>query len=437
MSTGHKLSLPAAILVNINIMLGTGIFINTVELAKRAGFLGSFMYPLIALLILPLIIIVAQLMKIHPSGGFYTFGAQEISPYAGFISAWSYFTGKLASAMLMIHVAMLLCQYIIPSLSAINIFILDAVVLALFIFLNTQNMRTGSRIQMGFLLVKLVPVLFVLLTGLFFLHPGSLPDMQAIWPGIPLSIPLVLYAAAGFEASCSLSSRIDNAERNGPRAIFISFGIVMTVLFLFQFVFYGLLGSSLSSQANYLGAFPTLLGTIFGLSSQSIHTTAAIFHLAIAASALGGSYGIIYSNMWNLYTLAQHGHTFFSRQVAALSGHHIPLLCVLAQGVIMGLYLIISRGAQVQLQQISALASSISYSLCVASLVAAKTNRTISTSWLVLGLGIVSCTVLVGSCIRGLLASGMFPFLVFLGLLFLGMAMFFCTNRTIPKKNHK
>ncbi len=92
------------------------------------------MYPLIGFLILPLIIIVAQLMKIHPSGGFYTFGAQEIHPYAGFISAWSYFTGKLASAMLMIHVAMLLCQYIIPSLGAINIFVLDAVVLSLLFF---------------------------------------------------------------------------------------------------------------------------------------------------------------------------------------------------------------------------------------------------------------------------------------------------------------
>ncbi|BDC35025.1 hypothetical protein Noda2021_09830 [Candidatus Dependentiae bacterium Noda2021] len=174
MSHDHKLSLPAAILVNINIMLGTGIFINTVELAKRARFLGSFIYPLVGLLVLPLIIIVAQLMKLHPSGGFYTFAAQEIHPFAGFLSAWSYFTGKLASAMLMIHVAMLLCQSILPTLSHINIFALDASVLCLFIFFNTLNMRTGSRIQMGFLIVKLIPVLFVLLLGLYFLIPALL-----------------------------------------------------------------------------------------------------------------------------------------------------------------------------------------------------------------------------------------------------------------------
>ena len=33
----YKLSLPTAILININIMLGAGIFINTATLSHRAG----------------------------------------------------------------------------------------------------------------------------------------------------------------------------------------------------------------------------------------------------------------------------------------------------------------------------------------------------------------------------------------------------------------
>ena len=61
-------------------MMGAGIFINTVELSKRAGLLSGFMYPLIGLLVLPLIIAIASLIKIYPSGGFYTYGEQEISP---------------------------------------------------------------------------------------------------------------------------------------------------------------------------------------------------------------------------------------------------------------------------------------------------------------------------------------------------------------------
>ena len=41
MSETHKLSLTTAILININIMIGVGVFINTTALAKQAGSFGS------------------------------------------------------------------------------------------------------------------------------------------------------------------------------------------------------------------------------------------------------------------------------------------------------------------------------------------------------------------------------------------------------------
>ena len=114
MATEKKLSLPTAILINLNIMMGGGIFINTVELAKRTGLFSGFMYPLIGILILPLILAISQLIKMHPSGGFYVFAQKEINPFIGFLSTWSYFIAKLASASLMIHVSMSLLTQIFP-----------------------------------------------------------------------------------------------------------------------------------------------------------------------------------------------------------------------------------------------------------------------------------------------------------------------------------
>ena len=98
MSQNFKLSLPVAILINVNIMLGTGVFINTVELAKRAGALGFLSYLIVGILMLPLIASFATLMKIYPQGGFYAFAQKELGPLAGFVSAWSYFIAKMASA---------------------------------------------------------------------------------------------------------------------------------------------------------------------------------------------------------------------------------------------------------------------------------------------------------------------------------------------------
>ncbi len=152
----HKqtLSLKEAILININIMLGSGIFINTVLLAKNSALLSGCMYLLNGALVLPLILSMAALMRIHPRGGFYTFGAQEIGSFAGFFSAWSYFIGKLASAALMIHTAFLLIQTIIPALQQINILFLDVGALLCFTALNLLHMNVSMSVQSNAIITK-------------------------------------------------------------------------------------------------------------------------------------------------------------------------------------------------------------------------------------------------------------------------------------------
>ena len=85
-----KLSLLSAIFINVNIMLGAGIFINTSTLAQKTGLLGAGMYLLVGLLMLPLILSIAHLLRLHPAGGFYIFAKKEISPFMGFFSGWSY-----------------------------------------------------------------------------------------------------------------------------------------------------------------------------------------------------------------------------------------------------------------------------------------------------------------------------------------------------------
>ena len=98
--SSFKLSLPAAIIINMNIMLGVGLFVNTISLAKMAGIMSPFIYLFVACLMLPLVLTIAKLLKLHPGGSFYAFGAQEISPLFGFLASWSYFISKMASATL-------------------------------------------------------------------------------------------------------------------------------------------------------------------------------------------------------------------------------------------------------------------------------------------------------------------------------------------------
>lgn len=422
-----KLSLKSAILININIMMGAGIFINTVELAKRAGFLSCLAYVFVGLLMFPLIYSISSMIRLYPSGGFYAFANNEIHPSAGFISAWSYFIGKLGTAMLLIHTALLLCQQIIPLLAKINVFFLDSVILALFVMLNMFNLRTGRIIQGWLMAIKIVPIVFVLLVGLYCINPVNFVVMPGIYNGLFSTIPLVIYAFLGFEATVSLSSKIENAHKNGPLAIFISYASVIGLYVLYQFLFCAAVGNQLIMQNNYLGAFPTLLTALFGTHSHFFDFLLVALNLSIAASALGGSYGILYSNNWNLYALAENNHLFFSSYFTKTNKHMIPFACVLMEGVIACFYLYMSGGKQVPLQLTSVLGSIIAYTLSVLALFFAWYNKRVITNPWIIVCALINCAILMFACGYSFSLSFIAPLCGFFGLLIFGIVMFFFT----------
>ena len=425
METGQQISLATAILINVNIMLGAGMFINTTVLAQQAGVLGAFSYLIIGVLMLPLIVSIATLLQLHPAGGFYAFGRNEISPFAGFISTWSYIIAKLASAMLMMHTSVLFAQQIVPALGAYNPLVIDAVIVTLFSVLNLQNMQTGGNIQLVFMVFKLIPITFALLACATLFAPShiTLPHMQ--WEGLGATLPLVLYATIGFEAACSLGSRIKVAHKNAARAVLISYGIVIVIASTYQFLFYGALGSTLAALPDYRGAFPALVAQLLPTAPHLSARAIQLLHIAIASSALGGSYGILYSNNWNIYTLAQHKHIFFSSLLTQLNKNAIPWACLLVEWLICMLYLVVVQGSQLPLQQISALGCVLAYSISVLALACAKWYKPHTpVSWFIPLLGLGNCALLITSCVYHVMHSGITTFGVFCGMLLSGACMF-------------
>lgn len=392
------------------------------------------MYLLVGLLMLPLILSIAQLLKLHPSGGFYTFAQKEISSFAGFFSGWSYFTAKLASCMLMIHVSVTLIQQIFPSLSALHPFVLDTFLIAVFILLNLLNIKAGSAIQKIFIGLKTFPIFFAIAAGVFLLQESNFSASQLTWDGIPSSLPLVIYAIIGFEAACSLSSKIKNAHKNAPLAVLISFGTVILIASLYQTIFYGALGRQLANCSGHCNIFPALLNSLFG-DTPFANRFAGVIHLAIAFSTLGGAYGILFSNSWNLHILAQNRHLWFSTIATKLNRHAIPFACVILEGIICLIYLAVSQGILIPLQQIGALGCVLSYTISVAALWKAVKNRSTTTvsKWMPL-LGLASCTLLIAACIRCFFKDGMSSLLIYASFLFIGLCMFFTTSRALKKE---
>jgi len=432
MSEERTLSLPVAILININIMLGAGIFANTVLLSKHAGALSSFAYIIIGLMMLPLVLSIAKLTGMYPDGGFYAFGKNEISPFAGFLSSWGYLIGKLGSGAFMAHLSLKLIQQLVPILGKINILFLDAIVIGLFVLLNTRNIKAGGRIQTGFTILKLVPISFAILVGLFLIDPTNLSQAHRVWEGIPSALPILFYAAMGFEAACVLSSKIDNPSENAPKAIIISYSIAICICALYQLMFYGAVGPALTSitkEPGYLYAFPVLLQKLLPALPNLAGYLKVLLYLAIASSALGGSYGIMFSNTWNLYTIAKHKHTFFRKFFTSFNKHAIPVACVVFIGIIYLTYILVSHGKQMALQPMSSLGVVFAYTLSVLALLIAKIKRPhVKISILIPLVGLLSCGILIYKSIQLLVIFGLTSLITFLILMGLGSIMFFISG---------
>lgn len=433
MSHSNKLSLTAAMLICMNVMFGTGVFINTVKLSQEAGTLGFISYCLIALLALPLMLSMAAILSYYPAGGFYVYGAERISPLAGFVSAWAYFVGKLASAALLAGVFTSLIKNIFPIIT-INALPINIGIFALFTWLNLQGARTGTKIMYLFMVLKLMPILFAILSCIYLVNYWSMPPETMLWEGIPSTLPLVLYAFIGFEVATSISRNIENAKVNAPKVILYSFFTVISITIMYQLFFSLALGTELMAQSSYLGAFPALLAKLIpGHPLLALHAK-NIIHLMAATSALGGAYGILFSNHWNLYELAQRNHTILPKTLMQLNRYDVPFWGILIEAAICISYLALSDGKTAVLQQISVFGCLISYAFTVIALLnlyrdEQRTQPKTAHSTLLPWLAILSCVGLSTMCVRNLIIHGPVALYAFCTLIAVGIAMFFYTKK--------
>jgi len=423
MSSSKKISLLSAIFINLNVMIGTGLFINTYNLSAKSGAAGFLLYPLIGMCMLPLISVIGKLVKYYPTDGLYGF-AQNYHPYLGFLSCWSYFFGKLASSCVMLTVATTMLQQLIPSLKIVSPISMNLIVLAIFTTLNLQNMKVGIIIQSFFLTSKSIPIFFAIIAGVFLFNTATITADQFIWSGMPMSIPLVLYCLAGFETACALGRNIENPSINGPKAVYYSFGIIMLLYGVFQGCVYMTTHQFLGALNGYEGIFPTISHNLFN-SELIAHKMSILLSFAIGSSALGGAYGILFANSWNLYTLAENNLVFQSSAIMKLNKHQTPWIAVLIEAFVCTLFLICNQKSHIPLQLTATLGIVIAYTVSAfAYFQLLKKFNAPRKEFFVSYAAFVTCMLFIVSCAFKFIETGIVPLFVFIAILLVGTAMF-------------
>ena len=428
----QKLSLGSAVLICMNIVIGAGVFINSIVLPQKAGFLSSFSYLAIGILLLPLIAAVMELIRLHPSGGFYVFGAKELHPLAGFLASWSYAIAKVCSVSVIIHSATLFSQRLIPVLLTIPALWIDYIVLLWFAWLNTLGTKTGTTIQRGFLVTKLLALIMTILAGFSHIGKTTITIVKTDFSGFASTLPLVLFAMVGFEAVCIISTHIKHSRKNAPRAIAISYGLVLILYTIYQLGVYIGAGPIVLFLQSFQDLFPVLLDrTLPNSPLWAFRITNAIY-FCIVAAGLGGSYGLLFTNTWNFYHLTKAVNNKLSQKLCQLNRHGVPVWSVATQVILTFFMLLLVAKNHLPIQQLSAFGCSVTYLVITIALLRAKSKpsrkRKILTSWPTTVLAVLNSIGLVITCLVQFFTHSTIPLYLFMLWMACGIVYFFCSS---------
>jgi len=327
----HKISLVTAILMNINIMVGSGILIGPGVMAAAAGNASFISWLIVAVLFLPIVLSTVQMSRLIPgSGGFYSYAKAGLNKAAGLWSGLLYMTGYTFAVSVEV---LALRKTLFEALGQdwtwfTNTPVLfNAVIVAAIVGLNLLGMRFFSRILNSLTISKIIPLLTLILLLPFIFNPSFTVSSVEIGM-LPYSLPMAMFGYFGFEYCCSISHLIEDSERNAPLAILIGFIVTAILYTLFTFSALNLMGPvDLASQgASSFADYLTLPIPYFQSLMKILIPSASAITLFAAAA------GLLNANAVMLHSMAERNLFYGTEWLTKLSSSARPYVTVFLFG---------------------------------------------------------------------------------------------------------
>lgn len=251
MKNKNKLGLWSIILLGVNAIIGSGIFLlpNKAYSLVGTSSIGAFIFD--ALLVITIALCFAEASGLFKkNGGPYIYAKAAFGDFVGFevgfikwiisMIAWATMANGFATALGQIfpacsdrNVQMWIMAILIIGLTVVNLIGVNATKL-------TNNIATIG---------KLIPLVLFVAVGLFFLKGGNFVNTyssQHISSNFGAACLLLFYAFTGFESIAVSAEDMDNPQKNLPKAIILVMTIVSIFYILIQVVAIGVLGPQLA-----------------------------------------------------------------------------------------------------------------------------------------------------------------------------------------------
>ena len=286
----RRLGLVMCVALVVGNMIGTGIF----QLPRNLAPLGwNSVVGWLATIggTLCLAVVLLRLARGRADGcGPYVYPAAAFGSGAGFVVAWSYWISCWAGNATLAVAVVTNLAFIWPELGAPGIAAPAALaILWLFTFVNFLGVREAGKVQVLTAILKMVPLVGAVLVALWLIARGGAVPVQLHNPSLDAgsinsAATLALFAMLSFESAMVAGDRVENPERNVPRATML--GILIAGFF------YLLCSSAVTlllpheAVAQSVSPFALFFATLVG---PAVGAVTAVFVAIAALGCLNGT----------------------------------------------------------------------------------------------------------------------------------------------------
>lgn len=250
----------------VNTTIGASIFVLPGTMAKNLGSAApvAFIVCAIAQAIFVTCFAIAG-SRVSLTGGLYAYVEVAFGRYIGFLAGLMNFTTAILSVSAVMNVLVDAAAAFVPAIGNTTARVLAMlIVYALLGALNVRSVRTGAGAVTVVTIVKVLPLLLFVATGVFFIKPGALGvTMPGNTKALGDSVLLLMFAFFGIESALTPSGEVRNPARTVPRAIYVALVLTTVLYILIQLVAQGTLGGARLAE-NTIAPLAESAGTFLG-----------------------------------------------------------------------------------------------------------------------------------------------------------------------------
>jgi amino acid transporter len=249
--TRTRLGLSSIVLLGLNGVIGSGIFLLPGKAMDLIGPGSIFVYLFVAVVVMTIALCFAECAgRFTRNGAAYVYAREAFGGFVGFeVGVLSWAIRIIAWAAMAVGFATLLSAIWAPALHEP---FRTLIVLAILLGLGTLNLlgvRPMKLVNNLITVGKLLPLLIFVLAGVWFIKGGR---FQPMFPkgislnGFGTTGLLIFYAFTGFEGMAVAAEDMDNPRQNLPIALMLVMGLCGALYFAVQAIAVGTLGPALA-----------------------------------------------------------------------------------------------------------------------------------------------------------------------------------------------